>query len=318
MHSLTLEYVMSNTDLEHNGQGSQMNASLSTRRLFRSPYAVFSSVVRFMKSSPLGAISVIVLALLIFVGLFPGVLAPYDPDKLFYTSLKTPPSGDHWAGTDFLARDSLSRILYGARITLLVAFVSVFMGDVLGFCWGVAAGYLGKRFDLLSQRVLDMVIAFPTIILALLILAAIGAGLTTVIIAIALIRIPGTARVIRSVALSIKEAQYVEAASSIGASPLRVMFKHVAPQCFPPVLVVASAGLGSAIFTEAALSFLGMGIPPPTPTWGNMLGGVLNELFQPPWWLVIYPGVAITITVLAFNLFGDALRDSLDPKLRTE
>ena len=161
-----------------------------------------------------------------------------------------------------------------------------------------------------------MFIAFPTIILALLILAALGAGLFTIIAAIALIRIPSTARVIRSVALSVKETQFVEAASAIGASEFRVMFRHVAPQCFAPLLIVASAGLGSAIFTEAALSFLGMGVPPPTPTWGNMLGGVLNELFQPPWWLVIFPGVAITLTVLAFNLFGDALRDYLDPRLR--
>ena len=161
-----------------------------------------------------------------------------------------------------------------------------------------------------------MFIAFPTIILALLILAALGAGLVTIIAAIALIRIPSTARVIRSVALSVKEAQFVEAASAIGASELRIMFRHVAPQCLAPLLIVASAGLGSAIFTEAALSFLGMGVPPPTPTWGNMLGGVLNELFQPPWWLVIFPGVAITLTVLAFNLFGDALRDYLDPRLR--
>ncbi|MDP7627681.1 MAG: ABC transporter permease [SAR202 cluster bacterium] len=278
--------------------------------------ATASSIFRFLQSSPIGAVAVILLIFIVFVGLFPGLLAPYDPNKLFYSELKTPPSSEHWAGTDFLARDSLSRIFYGARITLMVAVTSVFIGDLLGFTWGVASGYLGRRFDLISQRLLDMFIAFPTIILALLILAALGAGLVTVIAAIALIRIPGTARVMRSVALSVKEAQYVEAASALGASPIRIMFRHVAPQCFAPLLVVASAGLGSAIFTEAALSFLGMGVPPPTPTWGNMLGGVLNELFQPPWWLVIYPGVAITITVLAFNLFGDALRDYLDPRLR--
>jgi ABC-type dipeptide/oligopeptide/nickel transport system permease subunit len=254
--------------------------------------------------------------LLALIGLAPGLFAPYDPDKIFFESLKTPPDSKHWAGTDFLARDSLSRIFYGARITLLVAIISIFIGDLLGFIWGVATGYLGKKFDLISQRVLDMFIAFPTIILALLILAALGAGLVTIIAAIALIRIPSTARVIRSVALSVKEAQFVEAASAIGASELRIMFRHVAPQCLAPLLIVASAGLGSAIFTEAALSFLGMGVPPPTPTWGNMLGGVLNELFQPPWWLVIFPGVAITLTVLAFNLFGDALRDYLDPRLR--
>ena len=275
-----------------------------------------SSFWGFMRSSPIGAFGVVLFIFIGVVGLVPGLFAPYDPAKIFFDSLKTPPDSEHWAGTDFLARDSLSRIFYGARVTLIVAIISIFIGDVLGFIWGVATGYLGKRFDLISQRILDMFIAFPTIILALLILAALGAGLFTIIAAIALIRIPGTARVIRSVALSVKESQFVEAASAIGASEFRVMFRHVAPQCFAPLLIVASAGLGSAIFTEAALSFLGMGIPPPTPTWGNMLGGVLNELFQPPWWLVIFPGVAITLTVLAFNLFGDALRDYLDPRLR--
>ncbi len=276
----------------------------------------FDSLLGFARSSALGSASLILLTLLLFVGLLPHLVAPYDPDQLFYVNLKQPPSMEHWAGTDFISRDSLSRIIFGARITLLVAFVSVFIGDTIGFAWGVMSGYLGGKFDMASQRVVDMFIAFPTIILALLLLAALGAGLVTIIIAIAVIRIPGTARVIRSVALSTRSTQYVEAARAIGASQLRIMMRHVAPQCMAPLFVVASAGLGSAIFTEAALSFLGMGVPPPTPTWGNMLGGVLNELFQPPWWLVIFPGVAITITILAFNLLGDALRDYLDPRLR--
>ena len=298
------------------GSNTSEKSALKENRLISFCRSWAGSFWRFIRASPIGAFGVFLLILLALIGLAPGLFAPYDPDKIFFESLKTPPDSKHWAGTDFLARDSLSRIFYGARITLLVAIISIFIGDLLGFIWGVATGYLGKKFDLISQRVLDMFIAFPTIILALLILAALGAGLVTIIAAIALIRIPSTARVIRSVALSVKEAQFVEAASAIGASELRIMFRHVAPQCLAPLLIVASAGLGSAIFTEAALSFLGMGVPPPTPTWGNMLGGVLNELFQPPWWLVIFPGVAITLTVLAFNLFGDALRDYLDPRLR--
>ena len=298
------------------GSNTSEKSALKENRLISFCRSWAGPFWRFIRSSPIGAFGVFLLILLALIGLVPGLFAPYDPDKIFFESLKTPPDSKHWAGTDFLARDSLSRIFYGARITLLVAIISIFIGDLLGFIWGVATGYLGRKFDLISQRVLDMFIAFPTIILALLILAALGAGLVTIIAAIALIRIPSTARVIRSVALSVKEAQFVEAASAIGASELRIMFRHVAPQCLAPLLIVASAGLGSAIFTEAALSFLGMGVPPPTPTWGNMLGGVLNELFQPPWWLVIFPGVAITLTVLAFNLFGDALRDYLDPRLR--
>lgn len=276
----------------------------------------FNSVIGFMRSSLLGSVALILLVGLLLVGLFPQLIAPHDPSQLFYTALKKPPSMEHWAGTDFIARDNLSRIIYGTRITLLVALVSVFIGDALGFAWGVMTGYLGEKFDLLSQRVLDMFLAFPTIILALLLLAALGAGLFTIILAIAVIRIPGTARIIRSVSLTVKASQYVEAAKAVGASQMRIMVRHVAPQCLAPLFVVASAGLGAAIFTEAALSFLGMGVPPPTPTWGNMLGGVLNELFRPPWWLVIFPGVAITITILAFNLLGDALRDYLDPRLR--
>ena len=188
----------------------------------------------FVRSSVLGSIAVVLLILLLFVGLFPQLIAPYGPDELFYVNLKQPPSMDHWAGTDFISRDSLTRIIYGARITQLVAFVSVFVGDGIGFAWGVMSGYLGGKFDLVSQRMVDMFIAFPTIILALLLLAALGAGLVTIIIAIAVIRIPGTARVIRSVALTIRSAQYVEAAEAIGAPRPRIMLRHVAPQCVAP------------------------------------------------------------------------------------
>ena len=158
--------------------------------------------------------------------------------------------------------------------------------------------------------------SFPTLILALLLLVAIGAGLTTVIIAIAITRIPGSTRVTRSVVLSIKETAYVEAARAIGVSPLRTMLRHVAPQCIAPLIVIATLNLGGAIFAESALSFLGLGIPPPAPSWGNMLGGVLAASFKPPWWLVVFPGLAITITIMAANLLGDALRDFLDPKLK--
>lgn len=276
-------------------------------------------LVSFLRSSPPGAISLFILVGLIGMAVFAPQLAPYDPDKVHIDPLvliRKSPSWEHWVGTDMAARDVLSRILYGSRITFVVAFVSIFIGDAVGFSWGVMSGYLGGKFDLISQRFLDMLIAFPTVILALLLLAALGAGLNTVILAIAVVRVPITARVIRSVSLSVKEVQYVEAAQAVGASHLRIMVRHVAPQCVAPALVVASAGLGLAIFTEAALSFLGMGIPPPTATWGNMLGGVVAEQFNPAWWLVIFPGVAITITVLAFNLLGDALRDHLDPRLR--
>jgi len=210
----------------------------------------------------------------------------------------------------------LSRIIFGARITLSVGCISVFLGDAIGFLWGVASGYLGERFDLISQRLVDILMSFPGLILALLLLVVLGAGLSTVIIAIAVTRIPSATRITRSVVLTIKESAYVEAARCIGVPTWAIMWRHVAPQCIAPILIVATLHLGAAIFSESALSFLGMGIPPPAPSWGNMLGGVLAAAFRPPWWLVVFPGVAITIAIMAANLIGDALRDFLDPKLR--
>lgn len=178
------------------------------------------------------------------------------------------------------------------------------------------SGYVGGTFDLLSQRVVDVLLAFPGIILSMLLLAALGGGVSSIILAITLLGIAGTVRVIRSVVLSVKEMAYIEAARSTGVLSQRIMFRHIAPQCIAPALVLFSASLGGAIFAEAALSFLGLGIPQPNPSWGNMLGGILADQFRPKWWLVIFPGMTITATVLAFNLLGDALRDYLDPKLQ--
>jgi peptide/nickel transport system permease protein len=274
------------------------------------------SVGRFIASSPIGAISALVWLLLLIVAIFAPWLAPYDPQVADYQAIRQAPSAAHWLGTDDLGRDILSRIIFGARITLVVSIFSVLIGDLLGFLWGLVSGYLGGRFDLFSQRVLDVLMSFPTLILALLLLVVLGAGLTTVIIAIAVTRIPGSTRVIRSVVLSIKETAYVESALAVGVRPWRLMLRHIAPQCIAPLIIVATLNLGSAIFAEAALSFLGLGIPPPAPSWGNMLGGVLAASFRPSWWLVVFPGLAITLSIMAVNLVGDALRDFLDPKLR--
>jgi peptide/nickel transport system permease protein len=192
----------------------------------------------------------------------------------------------------------------------------VLLGDSVGFVWGLTSGYLGRRFDMISQRVLEVLLSFPALILAMLLLTGLGSGLHTVIVAIAVTRVPLSTRVIRSVVLSIRESAYVDAARAIGAAPIRIIPRHIAPQCVAPLLVIVSLNLGTAIFAESALSFLGVGVPPPAPSWGNMLGGVLAEAFKPPWWMVIFPGVAITLTIMAANLFGDSLRDFLDPKLR--
>lgn len=271
---------------------------------------------RFVQSSALGAGAAIFLILVALTAVFASFLAPVDPNAQNYSALLKTPSIEFPMGTDSLGRDTFSRVIMGTQLSLFVSVSAVVLSKFIGFCWGILSGYFGGRLDLFSQRLLDILISFPSVILALLLLVALGAGVNTVIIAIAATGIAGTTRIIRSVALLIRESEYVLAARMIGASPVRIMFRHVAPQCIAPLLVVASASLGGAIFTEAALSYLGLGIPPPDPSWGNMLGGILVASFKPPWWLVVFPGCAITLTILAFNLFGDALRDHLDPRLR--
>lgn len=276
---------------------------------------VWYRVRQFARRSPMGATSAVFLIALVLVAIFAAQIAPYDPLEADFRALRQPPSPQHWMGTDNLGRDVLSRLIYGARVSLFVAIVSTVLSKTIGLGWGVATGYVGSTFDLVSQRMIDVLLAFPGIILAMLLLAALGGGLGTVIFAITMLGIAGTVRVIRSVVLSVKSMPYVEAARATGASGTRIMSKHVAPQCMAPLLVLFSASLGGAIFAEAALSFLGLGIPQPNPSWGNMLGGVLANQFKPEWWLVVFPGLAITVTILAFNLVGDTLRDILDPKL---
>ena len=270
----------------------------------------------FWVNSPIGYISGVFLIIFLLIGIFADVISPYGPLEAHYDAMKQPPSGEYWLGTDHMGRDLLSRVMHGTRVTMIVAFVAIFIADTIGLAWGIISGYLGGKFDLFSQRLIDILMSFPSIILALLLLVVMGAGLETVIIAIAVTRIPGSQRVIRAVVLSVKETAYVEAARAIGASPIRVMARHISPQTYAPLIVVATTSLGGAIFTEASLSFLGLGIPPPSPSWGNLLGGLLLESLRPPWWLMIAPGVCITATILAFNLLGDGLRDHFDPRLR--
>lgn len=275
-----------------------------------------SFLVRFYRSSLLGTGAAIALLIIFGIGAFADWVSPYDPLAANFAATRREPSLQFLLGTDYLGRDVLSRVFHGARISLLVAIASVLLGDSIGFVWGVASGYIGRRFDMISQRVLDIMLSFPGLILAILLMAGLGPRLETVIVAIAISRVPLSTRVIRAVVLSIKETSYVESARCIGATSLRVMVRHVAPQCLAPFLVIFSANIGTAIFAESALAFLGIGVPEPTPTWGRMLGGVLSEAFRPPWWLIVFPGLAITLTIMAANLFGDALRDVLDPRLK--
>lgn len=252
--------------------------------------------------------------LIVLMAIGAPLLAPRDPLKTDFRRMAKAPDAASLFGTDQVGRDTLSRVIHGARTSLFVAFAAVLLGTTVGSLWGLASGYLGGRFDLVSQRVMEVLQSFPDLILAMAISMAIGTGMPAVIVAIAITRIPFGGRVIRSVALTVKELAYVEAGRSSGASQLRIMRLHVLPQCLAPYLVLATTHLGVAIVIEAALGFLGVGIPPPTPTWGNMLAESLTSLV-PHWWLVFFPGLAITVTVLAFNLLGDGIRDLLDPRL---
>ena len=270
----------------------------------------------FIRRSPLSAFWGCIAAAIILMALAAPVLAPYEPLKSDFRAMSKPPNERHIFGTDQIGRDVLSRVIYGSRASLTIALGAVLFGTTLGALWGLASGYFGGRFDIVSQRIIEFLQSFPDLILAMAIAMALGAGFGTVIVAIAITRIPFGGRVIRAVVLSLKELSYVEAARSLGASHLRIMARHILPQCIAPYLILATTHLGVAIIIEAALGFLGVGIPPPTPTWGNMLADSLNAGLVPPWWLVLFPGLAITITVLAFNLLGDGIRDMLDPRLR--
>ena len=270
----------------------------------------------FARRSPFSAFWGCVAAGILLVAIAAPVLAPYEPLKSDFRHMTKPPEAPHYFGTDQIGRDTLSRVIYGSRASLAVAIGAVLFGTTLGAVWGLASGYFGGRFDLISQRIIEFLQSFPDLILAMAIAMALGAGTGTVIVAIAITRIPFGGRIVRSVVLSLKEMSYVEAARGLGASNLRLMVRHILPQCIAPYLILATAHLGVAIVIEASLGFLGVGIPPPTPTWGNMLADSLNAGLVPPWWLVLFPGCAITITVLAFNLLGDGIRDILDPRLR--
>ena len=258
----------------------------------------------------------VVAAMILIMAITAPAIVPYQPTKPDFRAMSKPPYEQHVFGTDQIGRDTLSRVIYGSRASLTVAVSAVLLGTTVGALWGMASGYFGGRFDIFSQRILEFLQSFPDLILAMAIAMALGAGTGTVIIAIAITRIPFGGRVIRAVVLSLKELQYVEAARGLGASHMRMMFRHILPQCVAPYLILATTHLGVAIIIEASLGFLGVGIPPPTPTWGNMLADALNAGLIPPWWLVLFPGVAISITVLAFNLLGDGIRDVLDPRLR--
>ncbi|MDO9295176.1 ABC transporter permease [Bradyrhizobium sp.] len=264
----------------------------------------------------LGAIGLVIMVLFVLAALLADLIGRYDPLSVDSLQRLAPPSAQHWLGTDAFGRDVWSRIVHGARISLAVGVGSTLLGSSIGVMVGLASGYLSGWVDLVFQRITDILQALPLLVLALVMTAALGPSLPNVIIAIAIPLIPTVARVIRANTLALRELPFIEAAKSIGMSETRIALRHVLPNTLAPLIVLATAQLGSTILTEASLSFLGLGIPEPYPSWGRMLSESAAEYVRVAPWLVIFPGIAISLAVFGTNLFGDALRDILDPRQR--
>jgi peptide/nickel transport system permease protein len=270
----------------------------------------------FVRARPLGGAGAFIILLMIFAALLASGLAPYDPLETDYAAMFQIPGAHHWLGTDSFGRDVLSRILYGSRTALWVGFCSSLSGTTIGALIGVSSAYFGGKTDLFMQRLMDVMLSFPLIVLALVVVAVLGSGISNVILAIAIPMVPRAALVLRSSALALRQMLFVEAALTLGAGHWRVILRHMLPNVMAPYLIMLTAFLGQAILLEASLSFLGLGVAEPTPAWGLMLRGAAVEFAERAPWMALFPGLAISLAVFAFNVFGDSLRDALDPKLR--
>jgi peptide/nickel transport system permease protein len=280
-----------------------------------------SAVVEFCRQQPLGAISFVIIVLMMFAGLFSGLIAPYDPLDIDFVSILGPPSWEHWCGTDAYGRDICSRLIYGSRTALVIGFTSSFAGSSIGAVLGIASAYFGGKIDDWIQRFVDILLAFPLIVLALVVVAAfrkftVGGVDINLIVAIAVPIIPRVARVVRAAALSVRVMPYVDAARAAGYSHTRIIFRHMAPNVVAPYLIMLTAFIAQAILAEASLSFLGLGVTEPTAAWGLMLSGNAADFYREAPWMILFPGAMISLAVFAFNLFGDSLRDYLDPRFK--
>jgi peptide/nickel transport system permease protein len=298
--------MATNIELAHASASSDLTPKLT----------VAGVVARFVRTKPLGAAGAVIILGMLALAVFAELLAPYDPYVGDYGLQFARPSAEHWFGTDEFGRDVLSRIMYGARIALFVGFFASFIGCTLGALLGVVSAFWGGYVDLLLERLMDIVLAFPQLILALAIASILGPAVHNVVIAISIPVIPRVARVVRAAAMSVKENVYVEAVQALGASRRRVILQHIIPNVTAPYIIMVTAQLGAAILAEAALSYLGLGAAEPTPSWGLMLSGSAPSYAEKAPWIALFPGIAISLGVFGFNLFGDSLRDALDPKLR--
>jgi peptide/nickel transport system permease protein len=280
-----------------------------------------SVAIEFARQQPLGAVSFVIICLMMFAGIFSPWVAPYDPLDIDFAQLLAAPSWEHWCGTDAFGRDICSRLIYGSRTALVIGFTSSFVGSTLGAILGVASAYFGGKIDDWIQRFVDILLAFPLIVLALVVVAAfrkfvIGGVDVNLIVAIAIPIIPRVARVVRSAALSVRVMPYVDAARAAGYSHSRIIFRHMAPNVVAPYLIMLTAFIAQAILAEASLSFLGLGVTEPTAAWGLMLSGNAADFYREAPWMILFPGAMISLAVFAFNLFGDSLRDFLDPRFK--
>jgi peptide/nickel transport system permease protein len=279
------------------------------------------ALLDFCIQQPLGAASFVIILAMMFAGVASEWVAPYDPLAIDFASILAPPSLEHWCGTDAYGRDICSRLIYGSRTALVIGFTSSFIGSTLGAVLGIASAYFGGRIDDTIQRVMDVLLAFPIIVLALVVVAAFRKFVVAnidmnLIVAIAIPIVPRVARVVRAAALSVRVMPYIDAARAAGYSHSRIIFRHMAPNVVAPYLIMLTAFIAQAILAEASLSFLGLGVTEPTAAWGLMLSGNAADFYDKAPWMILFPGAAISLAVFAFNLFGDSLRDYLDPRFK--
>lgn len=278
-------------------------------------------VVQFILHQPLGAGGLVVIVIMALAAIFAPLVTPYDPLTVNYERMLAAPSWQHWMGTDSFGRDMLTRVIYGARTALAVGFLSSLVGSTVGAVIGVVSAYFGGKIDMIIQGVMDILLSFPIIVLALTVVAMLGQNIVfgvdiNLIIAISIPMVPRVGRVVRASALAIRELPYIDAARAAGFTNTRIIFRHMAPNVVAPYLIMLTAYVAQAILSEASLSFLGLGVTEPTASWGLMLSGAAADFYQQAPWMIIFPGLAISLAVFAFNLFGDSLRDWLDPKIK--
>jgi peptide/nickel transport system permease protein len=290
--------------------------TVRTPRRRRPAAGTIGFMVRLFRDKPLGAFGFVICAIFLFAGVFADVLAPYGYNQISPLNRLKPPSAQFWLGTDNLGRDMLSRCLYGAQLSVIIGLSAAALATVVSIFIGIVSGYLGGKFDMIMQRFVDAWMSFPDLIILIVVVSVVGPGMGPVIVILGLLYGIGGSRIIRGAVLSVRENAYVHAAQSTGASLPRILWKHILPNVMAPVIVLFTTRVGAVILAESGLAFLGLGVPPPAPTWGGMLSGSGRSFMYLAPWLALAPGLCITIVVYAINVFGDALRDLLDPRMR--